>query len=47
MKRRRPPLIVIPDARSAIRNRLQAIRGETLLHRFRVRPAMKPQPAPE
>jgi hypothetical protein len=40
-------LIVIPDARSAIRNRLQAIRGETLLHRFLVRPAMKPQPVPE
>jgi hypothetical protein len=46
-ERLRPTLIVIPDARSAIRNRLPATRGETLLHRFRVRPAMKPQPAPE
>ncbi|WHZ19277.1 MAG: hypothetical protein OJF55_001426 [Rhodanobacteraceae bacterium] len=40
------PLIVIPDARSAIRNRFRLFSDRTN-HRFRVRSAMKLQPAPE
>jgi hypothetical protein len=43
---RRRFLIVIPDARCAIRNRFLLFWGSTN-HRFRVRSAMKLQPAPE
>ncbi|WHZ19276.1 MAG: hypothetical protein OJF55_001425 [Rhodanobacteraceae bacterium] len=39
-------MIVIPDARCAIRNRFLLFWGSTN-HRFRVRSAMKLQPAPE